>query len=133
MYGLKPSLQAAMLLFLFSHGLIAEALLFSTALTKRRGDPTNHVLLHGGHAGAFSIFMLDDIPPHIGFGDTRVVSKGSSACDDHSAARCWSRLLLSRGVPSFGGARAELGRDLNPKEKKRIREHFVEGCKTRVR
>jgi hypothetical protein len=32
----------------------------------------------------------------------------------------------------LGGARAELGRDLNPNEKKRIREYFIEKCRARV-
>lgn len=32
----------------------------------------------------------------------------------------------------LGGARAEIGRDLNPTEKKDIRKHFVEECRTRM-
>jgi hypothetical protein len=33
----------------------------------------------------------------------------------------------------LGGARDEIGRDLNPSEKKDIRKHFVEECRSRMR
>jgi len=32
----------------------------------------------------------------------------------------------------LGGARAEIGRDLNPTEKKDIRKHFIEKCRARI-